>query len=477
MSTTLDVQDNHFDTLVVGFGKAGKTLAGLLAKDGRRVALIERDAAMFGGTCINIGCVPTKTLLHDADLRHATGSTTDAAASYAAAIDRKRGLRARMNAANLAIVEDPGALVFVAHATFVGERTVELVAGDERLTLTAEHVVIGTGATPRLPEVPGLPDGPLSDPRILTSTELIDTERLPRRLAVLGAGFIALELANLYREFGSEVTVLNRGPRLLKGDDPETADAVARLLTDTGVRFLHDTALTRVDVPAEASAPLTLHVTTGGTEQALEADALLLSVGRVPNVEGLGLDQAGVEVREGAIVVDDFLRTTAENVWAVGDVNGGPQHTYISYDDHRIVADQLLHGRGEGGRSLADRGHVPTTTFITPPLSRVGLSAGQARALASERGWDVAVARQDVADIAVMPRPKAMNDPRGFIQVVVDRTSGQVLGATLLCIDSQELVNLIALAMNHGIGHAALRDAIYTHPSSTEALNAVLGLV
>lgn len=155
-------------------------------------------------------------------------------------------------------------------------------------------------------------------------------------------------------------------------------------------------------------------------------------------------------------------------------MNGGPQHTYISYDDYRIVADQIMHDKGSGGYSLAQRGHFPTTTFITPPFSRVGLSAADAKAKADENGWDVVVAKKNVADIAGMPCPKAVGDPRGFLQVVVDRNSGLILGATLLAIESHEVINLVALAMNHEIPYTELRDAIYTHPAATEGLNWLL---
>ncbi|QOR47382.1 FAD-dependent oxidoreductase [Trueperella pecoris] len=447
---------SHVDVLIIGFGKAGKTLAGLMASAGKRVALVEQDAAMFGGTCINIGCVPTKTLLHDAEV----------GTPYPAAIERKNGLRAKMNAANLAMVEKPGAMVIVAHAEFVGERRVRLSAGEECFDMTADQVIIGTGSTPTIPAITGVKP----DPRILTSTDLIVTPSLPPRLAILGAGYIALELANMYAHFGSEVTVYNRRSTILAAEDEKTRDAVATVLADSGVTFLHDTEIERVDLPHDQAAALTIHA--GGSARV--ADALLIATGRSPNIDGLGLDAAGVEVADGAIRVDDFLRTSAEGVWAVGDVNGGPQHTYISFDDHRIVVDQILRGKGESGRSLANRGPIPSTTFITPPLSRVGLTAAEARARADEEGWDVAVATKDVADIAAMPRPKAVGDPRGFMQFVVDKTSGQILGATLFHVDSQEVINLVSMAMKHKIPYTELRDAIYTHPSSSEGINEVL---
>jgi pyruvate/2-oxoglutarate dehydrogenase complex dihydrolipoamide dehydrogenase (E3) component len=203
----------------------------------------------------------------------------------------------------------------------------------------------------------------------------------------------------------------------------------------------------------------------GGT---LDADAILLATGRTPATDGLDLAAAGVDMDErGFIVVDQQLRTSADNVYAVGDVNGGPQFTYISYDDHRIVLDQI---NGKGTRRTTDRVAVPTTTFLTPPLSRVGLTETQAR----EQGLDVHVVAKQVADIAAMPRPKIVGETHGMVKFVIDATTGSILGATLLCVDSQELVNLIALAMRTGVTAAELRDGIWTHPSTTEALNEVL---
>ena len=425
--TTLDqVESTHFDTVVIGFGKAGKTLAMGLANAGRSVALIEESPAMYGGTCINIGCVPTKTLLHDADLHSAVapGSATGPD-DYSSAMERKKALRKKMNAANLAMVEKPGAVVIDGRAEFLGERRIKVTAGTDELEVTGENVIINTGATPRVPTIDGLPDNPVEDPRVLFSTELIDRDALPRRMAVLGAGFIGLELANMYAKFGSEVTVLNGKDRLVPHEDSEASEAIEEVLTQNGVRFLFGTSLTSVDAPQSTEAPLTLNLDVDGEAQALEVDALLISIGRVPRTEGLGLEAAGVETGPRG-VVDDFLRTSAKNVWAVGDVNGGPQFTFVSYDDHRIVKDQLLAGKGETGRSLANRGPVPNCTFLTPPFARVGLSEKDARQKAKEEGWDVAVARAKVADIAVMPRPKAVAEARGYLQVVVDRKTEQI---------------------------------------------------
>ncbi|MDR6892756.1 dihydrolipoyl dehydrogenase family protein [Falsarthrobacter nasiphocae] len=467
-------ESTHVETLVIGFGKAGKSLAVQLAKAGRQVTLIEQSSRMYGGTCINIGCVPTKTLVHSADVRREAPSSPSPEEFYASAVERKETLREKMNAANLAMVETPGATVVTGRARFVGERTVEVTAGEDRLRITADNVVIGTGATPRLPSIEGLPENPLEDPRVVTSTELIDRTELPRRLAILGSGFIGLEFASMYSGFGSEVTVIGREDRLAPREDEAASEAIAELLEKQGVALKLGRTLESVSA-GDDGGPLTLNLAGGDSAERVEADVLLISAGRIPATEGLGLAEAGVETDEsGAVVVDSLLRTSAPGVWAVGDVKGGPQFTYVSFDDFRILKDQLLAGKGESGRTTEDRGPVPSTTFLTPPFSRVGLTEREARERAADEGWDVAVARKKVAELAAMPRPKALGQTDGFYQVVVDKTSGRILGATLFAVDSQEVINLVTMAMKHDLPYTALRDAIYTHPSSSEGLNELL---
>lgn len=283
----------------------------------------------------------------------------------------------------------------------------------------------------------------------------------PARLAIVGGGPIALEFASMFAQFGSEVTMLERGERILRGEDEDVAHSMRTALEDQGVRILTGVEATALE---DDGAEVTVQ-TTGAP---VVADAVLVAVGRIPATDGLGLDAAGVEVGErGEVVVDDQLRASAEGVWAVGDVNGGPQQTYVSYDDHRIVLSQLT---GDGSRSRADRVAVPTTIFTTPPLGRVGLSEAEA----AEGGRTVEVYAKPVAQIAVMPRPKTLGETHGLIKFVVDPETDLVLGAALHTVDAQELVNLVALAMRTGTTRQELLDGIWTHPSSTEALNEVL---
>lgn len=264
----------------------------------------------------------------------------------------------------------------------------------------------------------------------------------------------------MFNNFGSEVTVLDGAETFLARLDRDVADTVAETLRGQGITIVHGARAERI-----VDRKGCVRVEWG--DEKLEADAVLMAAGRTPATAALDLEAAGIETDErGYIKVDDHLRTNVEGVFAVGDVNGGPQFTYISYDDYRIVADQLM---GDGERNRADRVAVPTTTFLTPPLSQVGMGEDEARAA----GHDVLIAKAKVADIAVMPRPKIVGDPAGLVKFVVDAADQTILGATLYCIDSQELINMVALAIRMGATVADLRDGIWTHPSSTEAFNGV----
>lgn len=436
----MDTTTLHADLLVIGWGKGGKTLAAEAAAAGWRVVMIERDPGMIGGACINVACVPTKTLVH------AAAEQTP----FVEAVARRDTLVGKLNDVNKGMLADlDHVTILMGEASFTGERRVAVQAGGERVQVTADHLIVNTGSRPRPLDVPG---GDL--PHVHDSTTLQHAP-LPARLVIVGGGPIGLEFADMFARFGSEVTVLNRDPLLAREDD-DVAASVREALTDAGVRVVEGVDV--IEVTPEVVR------TTGGD---FRADAVLAAIGRLPVVPE-GADAAGIELDDrGWIRVDDELRATASGTWAVGDVKGGPQFTYISYDDHRIVGAQLF---GEGGRSRADRVAVPTTTFLTPPLARVGLTEREAR----EQGRDVVVHAQKVADIAVMPRPKTVGETHGIIKIVVDATTDEVLGCAWHGIDAQEVINLVALAMRAGVTASELRDGIWIHLSSTEALNGVL---
>jgi probable pyridine nucleotide-disulfide oxidoreductase len=448
----------HFDLLVIGFGKGGKTLAAAMGRLGKNVAMIEQSAAMYGGTCINIGCVPTKALIHHAEHR----GTAPAAEWHRQAVEDTRRLTTTLRGKNFEMLDTLDTVtVITGRATFLDAKTVEVTAGDDVLTVDADTIVINAGATPALPDIPGL----RTSAHVLTSTGAVDLDDLPRRLVVLGGGYIGVEFASMYAQFGSAVTVLDAVPRIMPREDDDIATAATDILRDAGITFVLDVHVTGV---RDTTDGVEITYDHAGETHTLIADAVLAATGRVPATQGLGLDRAGIRsTATGAVEVDEFLRTSQPHVFAVGDVNGGPQFTYISLDDSRIVADQLT-GRGE--RSTDNRKYVPYTVFMTPALARVGLTERQA----AEQGYAVKVVAKPVADIAGMPRAKIVGETRGLMKFVIDRRSDRILGAALLSVDSQELINLVTFAMRHEVTASELRDSIYTHPSSTEAFNEVL---
>ncbi|MEZ0351779.1 FAD-dependent oxidoreductase [Mycobacterium sp. pR1184] len=448
------------DLAVVGFGKGGKTLAAALGKRGWRVVMIEQSPLMYGGTCINIGCVPTKSMVFRSE--HLDASTTHPD-GYREAVAATAGLTASLRDINFATLDRIETVtVLTGHAQFTDPHTLSVKTIDgQAVTVTAKWIVVGTGSRPVQPPVPGLADAP----GVYTSTDLLGTAELPKRLTVLGGGYVGLEFAAMYAAYGSQVSILDRGPRVLSREDADVADCARDILVARGIDVV--TSASVISVSGNGSGGSTVSYRVDGAAHEVETDAILVALGREPVTDGLGLDAAGVDTTaRGAIVVDDHLRSSQPHIFAVGDVNGGPQFTYISLDDYRVVLAQL---DGDGKRSTATRAAVPYALFMTPPLARVGLTEQEAR-----QTHDVKVASMRVADMATMPRARIVGEDAGMMKVVVDSGSDTILGAALLSYDSHEVINTVALAMRHGITASELRDSIYTHPSMTEGFNSLL---
>lgn len=439
---------NQYQAIIIGFGKAGKTLAATLAKTGWRVAIVEQSNTMYGGTCINIGCIPTKTLVHDAELQH----------DFAAAMQRKAAVVSFLrdkNFHNLADLENVD--VIDGRAEFVDNRTVRVVQSTGAIELSGEKIFINTGAQSTMPNVEGLS----TTPGVFDSTGLLNLTQRPERLGILGGGYIGVEFASMFANFGSKVTLYEAAPLFLAREDRDIAEAIAGILRDKGVEIILN-----ANVQAVSSVDGAVLVKMPGGVQTV--DALLVASGRKPATENLQLQKAGVDVNDrGAIIVNKYLRTSADNIWAMGDVTGGLQFTYISLDDFRIVRDNLL---GEGVRHTGDRQNIPYSVFMTPPLSRVGMTEEQARA----SGASVQVVTLPVAAI---PRARVMDDTRGVLKAVVDSETKQILGVSLLCVDSHEMINIIKTVMDAGLPYTTLRDQIFTHPSMGESLNDLFSLV
>ena len=457
------------DLLVVGGGKAGKSLAMLRAKKGDRVVMVERDKV--GGTCINVACIPTKTLisaarvLHDVQGAGTHGVTLPEADGGTAALERARidlaALRARkegvvgaMVAAHETMFPASGMDFVKGTARFVAERTVEITLTDgSTRRVRGARVLINTGTTPSVPAIEGLEGVPY-----WTSEDLLALPELPRRLVVLGGGVIGVEMASLMGLLGVPVTLLHAGEHVLDREDADVAAEVTAGLEALGVTVLTGARATRVGASEDGGV-----VVSAQDGREATGSHLLVALGRTPVTANLGLEAAGVETTgRGFIKVDDHLRTSAEGVYAAGDVAGSPQFTHASWNDFRILRDLLA------GKEASTSGRlVPWAVFTTPELGHVGLTEAQARAA----GHEVRVARTPTAAV---PRARTLGRTEGFYKVVVDAESEKILGAAVIGPEASEVVTSVQMAMLGGLTWRQVRDAVITHPTMGEGLNIVL---
>lgn len=446
-----------YDAVIIGFGKGGKTMAGALGAAGKKVALIKKSDRMYGGTCINVGCIPTKSLVYRAGLAAAKGgSFEEKAAAYKAAMEQKEDLTARLRGKNYQKLDsNPNITVIDGTASFQSPHVVEVEKDGRTFQVEGEQIFINTGSSAFIPPIEGLK----GNPYVYTSEGLLNLTELPSRLVIIGGGYIGVEFSSIYASFGSKVTILQDGDIFLPREDEEIAGAVRESLESRGIRVM-----TGVKVKAleQAGGKALVAVDNGKEVQKLEAEAVLVATGRRPNTAGLNLEAAGVEIGpRGGIVTDDSLTTTAPHIYAMGDVRGGLQFTYISLDDFRIVKSKVL---GDGSYTLKERGAVPYSVFLIPPFSRVGLSEKEA----VEKGYKVKVARLAAAAI---PKAQVLEQPAGLLKAVIDEETGLILGAHLFCQESYEMINMIKLAMDAKVPYQVLRDTIYTHPTMSEAFN------
>ncbi|MHC0068292.1 mercuric reductase [Nostoc sp. UIC 10890] len=458
----MEVNAQHYDDIIIGCGKAGKTLAPALVADGRKTALVERSFNMIGGGCINIACIPTKTMVASANI----ANTVRKSAAYgvqsntltvnlAEVIQRKRAVVQGMREMNLHNLETAlGHELIIGTARFVAPKTIAVTTteGNNRL-LTAERFFINTGTRPLIPSIPGL-----TEAGFLTSESIMELEHLPEHLIVLGSGYIGLEFAQMFRRFGSGVTVIGQNEQILSQQDPDIAIAVQRLLEKDGIEFLLKAKVLRVDRTGNETI---LQIQVGDREISLQGSHLLVAVGRAPNTESLNLAAAGVATdTRGFIQVSDRLETNIPGIWALGDINGGPQYTHISLDDYRIIKANLIDG---GDRSTRDR-LVPSCLFIDPELAHVGLTETEAQ----QQGYAIRVAK---VDASAVPRARTLGQTDGLLKAIVDADTGRILGCSLLCHEAGEVISTVQMVMQAQMPYTVLRDGILTHPTMTEGLN------
>lgn len=455
-----------FDAIVIGTGQAGKPLAHALAAAGHRTAIIEKDRV--GGTCVIDGCTPTKTMVASARVAHLArrasdyGVQTDGIAVELATVrERKRDIVDSFSGgARRALEEAEGLELIFGTARFTENHRVEVLREDgEPRLLSAPRIFINTGTRTRVPPVDGLSGVPWLD-----HASIMELGQVPDHLLVLGGGFVGLEFAQMYRRFGARVTVVEGAGQLVGREDPDVAQALREILEEDGLTFRLGT---RAVSASAASDAVVLRVQGPQGEEEIRGSHLLVAVGRRPNTDDLGLENTEIRVSDrGFVEVDDALRTSVEGVWALGDVNGGPPFTHVSYDDYRIVRDNVL---GSGG---ADRtGRVLTYTLFTDPqLGRVGLTESRAR----EQGLDVRVARIPTVKVA---RAQETDETRGMMKAVVEAGTGRILGASILAPEGGEIAALIQLAMMGGLDAATLREGMFSHPTWSEGLNTLFGAV
>lgn len=451
---------NAFDVIIIGFGKGGKTLAAEFAKRGQKVAIIERSDKMYGGTCINIGCIPTKTLVHQAKMASALKDATfeERSEFYRNAVSVKESVTSALRNKNYHnLADNPNVTVYTGIGSFVSADVVAVRTATEEIRLTSKQIIINTGAETVIPPIEGVAGNPF----VYTSTSIMELADLPRRLVIIGGGYIGLEFASMYASFGSQVTVLESYPELIVREDRDIAASVKETLEKKGIVFRMNAKVQSVN-RVEDKAIVTFADSQTNEVFVLEADAVLLATGRRPNTKDLNLEVAGVEVDvRGAIIVDEYLKTTNPNIRAVGDVKGGLQFTYISLDDYRIVREDLF---GDKERRTGDRNPVSYSVFIDLPLSRIGLNEEEAR----RQNRDIIVKKLPVMAI---PRAKTLGETDGLLKAIIDKNTGKILGCVLFAPDSGEVINTVAVAMKTGQDYTFLRDFIFTHPSMSEALN------
>ena len=454
----------RYDAVVVGSGEGGKYLAWHLAQAGQKTAVVERR--WIGGSCPNINCLPSKNEIWSAGVARTVARAEEygvtigrVSVDMKKVLQRKRDMVDDLVAFHLGRYEATGTELIMGNARIVEPRTVEVsLNGGGTRRLVAEKLFLNLGTHASLPPVPGL-----AAAQPLTNVEALELDRIPDHLIVLGGGYVGLEFAQAYRRFGSRVTVLERGRRLAKREDPDVSDEVRRILEAAGIEVLLSAEVERVEGTSGGHRRVLVRTPNG--QRTVEGTDILVAAGRTPNTQGIGLEEVGIELTErGYIRVNDRLETTAPHTWAIGECAGSPQFTHISLDDFRVIRDNL-----KGGNRSTKGRMTPYCMFIDPPLARVGMSEEEARA----KGVKVRVAKLPMKAVL---RTRTTSETAGFMKALVG-ADDQILGFTMIGSEAGEVLAVVQTAMIAGLTYVALRDAILTHPTMAEGLNALFANV
>lgn len=454
-----------YDEIIIGFGKGGKTLAVFLANKGKKVAVVEKSKEMYGGTCINVGCIPSKFLVNTTEIMENKNLNlyTEKEEYYKESIEKKDKLISILREKNYEMLNNKETIdIYDGIGSFVSENIININNNGENIQIEGEKIFINTGSTTIIPEIKGLKESK----KMLTSTSIMNLKKLPKKLIILGAGYIGLEFASTYSKYGSEVIVIDKDENILKREEKEVADRVKEILEKQGVTFILNSSVSEI-IDEENNVLVKVNKGNGESVE-IKGDNILVAVGRKSNIEGLNLEKAGVKIDErGNIIVNEKLETTAQNIWALGDVKGGLQFTYISLDDFRIIRENVY---GDGNKSINDRNVIPYTIFLSTPLSRVGLTEKEA----IEKGYKIKVGKLEAMAI---PKGKIVGKSEGLLKVIVNAEDDKILGATLLCNNSHEMINIIAVAIKGNLQYQVIRDMLFTHPTMSESLNDLFGNV
>lgn len=451
------------DAVVIGSGQGGTPLAKALAGAGWKIALLEHQ--YVGGSCINFGCTPTKTMIASARVAHLVQRAKDygvkatfSSIDLEAVLKRKKDIvESFRSGSRQRILSTDGLSIIEGFGRFVGEKTLEVTMSEGfSKRLQADTFIINTGTSPYVPSVPGL-----DQVQALNSTTIMEIDQLPKHLIVIGGGYIGLEFGQMFKRFGSKVTIVHRGRQLLSREDEDVAEEMAKILKGEGIDILLNTQPVKIVYTPEAGFQIT--VNADGQDKILEGSHLLLATGRQPNTAGLNLEATGLSAdKKGFIPVNNRLETAFKDIYAIGDVKGGPAFTHIAYDDYRILSKNLL----ENGSASTDGRLVPYVVFTDPQLGRVGLTEQEAISL----GYKIKVAKTPMTWVA---RALETDETRGLMKAVVEAETGQILGAAILGIEGGEVMAVLQVAMLGKLPYTAIRDGVFAHPTLAESLNSL----